>query len=154
MAGSDIGDHRRDEQRRNPLSGRIFYDLLGLLELNFKTTDARTDIHAETEGIDVGIFAFGLEPRILHCLIGCGYTVLGEKGLLAHEGLVHPILQGIEILDLGCDMHRQQRSIEFSDCLNATDSVLKVVPERGDIVSDSGNDSKACDYYSVFFHIK
>ena len=154
MAGCDIGNHRRNEQRGNPLSGGILDNFLGLLELDFKPTYTGAHIHAETEGVDIGIFTLGLESCVLHCLIGGRNTVLGEEGLFAHERLVHSVLQGVEILDLRCNVHRQHGSIEFSYSLYSADSILEVVPKRGDIIPYCRDDTKSCDYYSVFFHIK
>ena len=100
----DVGNHRRDEHRGDPLPGRILYHLLGFAVLDFETAYAGAHIHAEAEWVDVGIFAFAAEACILHCLPGSGHTVLGEHSLLACEGLVHSESEGVEILYLTCYM--------------------------------------------------
>ena len=57
VPGCDVGNHRRDEHGGNPLPGGIFDHLLGLTVLDFEAAYAGTHIHAEAEGVDVGIFA-------------------------------------------------------------------------------------------------
>ena len=152
MASCDVRYHRRDEKWRNPLPRRVFNHFLGLPELNLESADTGTHIHAEAEGIDIGIVTAAAEPCVVHCLIGSCHAILREHTLLAGERLVHAELKRIEILYLTGNVDREKLRVEFGDFIDAADTVLKIIPESGDIVSNRRDDSQASDYNSMFFH--
>ena len=95
-----------------------------------------------------------MQASVVHCLKGSCNRILGEHTLLTCKGLVHTILDGIEILYLGGNMNRQHRSIILCNGLYSAYAVLEIIPECRDIVSDWGNNAQTCNYYSLFFHFK
>lgn len=152
VSGRDVGDHRRDEQRRDPLAGRILDHLGDLPVLCGEPTDSGTEVDSEPERIDVLVFAFGGESRLSHRLIGGGHAVLCEQILLSYERLVHSVFLGLEILDDTGDSDREVVRREGLDVIYAAHSVAKVAPEGVDIISYRGDDSHSCYNYS-FIHV-
>ncbi len=150
----DVAYHRGDEERGNPLSAGVLDHLGDFAEHDFEAAYAGTHVHAEAEGVDVGVFALAAEAGVRHGLVCSRHPVLGEHALLAREGLVHAVLLGVEVLDLAGDMDRENGGVVFGDGLDAAHALLEVLPEGGHVVPDWGDDAETGDYYSVLFHDK
>ena len=152
LPGGDIGNHGRNEQRGNPLAGRVLDHLGRFTVLGGKTTDSRTHVNAQAERVDIGIFALRLQAGIVHGLVGRGHTVLGEKVLFADKRFVHPILLRVKILDFTGDTNRQALCREIIDILDSANTGYKVFPKGIDIISKGGDDAHTGNHYS-FIHV-
>ena len=150
VAGRDVGDHRRNEQRGNPLAGRVLDHLGRLPVLDLEAADAGAHVDAEAERVDVHLLAFGFQAGSLHGLPGGRHGELGELVLLADKGLVHIITLRVEVLDLAGD--RDGHVLKVLDVVDAADAVHEVLPIRIEIISHGGNDAHAGDNYSFRFH--
>lgn len=136
IARSDVGDHRRDEERGNPLAGRVFEELADLTDLDIEASDTGAHIDSQTERIDVPVITLGMQSGVIHGLLRSSHAVDGEPVLLAHERLVDAVDIRIESLDPAAYLYRQVVRREIGDGLDAADSVLEVVPESRDVVPD------------------
>ena len=145
--------HRRDEHRGNPLSAGIFHHLGYLTGHDFESAYAGTYVHSEPGGVDIGAFAFAVKACVVHGLIGGRDSVLGEYALFTHERLVHAVLERVEVLYPAGNVNRQQAGIVFVYGIDAADAVLELVPERGNVVSEGGDNSQPGYDNSVLFHI-
>ena len=141
IARGDVGDHRGNEERGNPLAGRILEELAYLADLDVEATYTRTHIDSQTEGIDVPVIALGAQSRIVHGLLRSGHAVNGEPVLLAHERLVNTVEVGVEALDPAANLDGQVVRREIGDGLDSADSFLEVVPKSRDIVPDGRDDT-------------
>ena len=150
MAGRDVGDHRRDEQRGDPLAGGILDHLGRLPVLDLEAADAGAHIDAQAERVDVHLLAFSLQAGSLHGLPGRRHGELGELVLLADKGLVHIVLLRIEILHFAGD--RDGHVLEVFDIVDAADAVHEVLPIGIEVISHGGNDAHAGDNNSFRFH--
>ena len=150
MAGRDVGDHRRDEQRGDPLAGGVLDHLGRLAVLDLEAADAGAHIDAQAERVDVHVLPFGLQAGRFHGLPGGGHRELGELVLLADEGLVHIIPLGIEVLDFAGD--RDGHVLEVLDVVDAADTVHEILPIGIEVISHGGNDAHAGNNYSLRFH--
>ncbi len=150
MTGGDVGNHRRDEQRRDPLAGGIFHHFRGFAELDLESADPGAHIHAQAERIDIGVLPFGLQTGLVHGLDGGGDGELGEFILLADKSLVHPVSFGVEILHFtgNGDGH----VLEIVHEVDSAHPVHQVLPIGVHIVADGRNDTHSSDNYSFRFH--
>ena len=127
VAGRDVGDHRGDEEWRDPLAGRVVDHLGHLPELGGETTDSGTEIDSEPEGIDVLLISGGLKSGLLDGLEGGCHSVLGEKVLLADERLVHAEILGVETFDRTGYSHGNQGDERL--VLNNYTTLMKEIKE-------------------------
>ena len=146
----DVGDHRRNEQRGNPLAGGILDHLGRLAVLDLETADAGAHIDAQAERVDILLLTLGVQAGRLHRLVGRRHRELGELVLLADERLVHAVKFGIEILDLSGD--GDGHVLEVLDIVDAADTVNQILPIRRNVVSYGGNDAHSGNYNSLRFH--
>ena len=122
LAGGDIGNHGGDEQRGNPLTGRILDHFGRLTVLGGKTADTRTYINAQAERVDIGVFALRLQAGVVHGLVGRRHSVLGEKVLFADKRFVHSVLLRVKILDLAGNPNGQAICREIIDILDSANA--------------------------------
>ena len=134
-----VGDHHRDEQRRN--AGRAaLVQAVVLLDEGVHAADAAAHIHAEALGIDRAQNA-----AVLHGLLGGSHGILRKEVHAALGGHVHAEIRSVKILDLGRDLDLEIRGIEFGDGADAADAALEAVPEGGQAVADGRNHAHAGD---------
>ena len=153
LAGSDVGDHRGDEQRGNPLAGGVVEEFEGLLVLGLETADTGADIDAEAERIDILLLAVGVEAGVVHRLPGSGDAEEGEAVLLADKGLVHAELLAVEFLDLGGNLDGEFLRRITGDEIDAANAIQQVVPVGGNVLTDGGDDTQTGnDNAFSFFH--
>ena len=145
LAGRHIGDHRRDKEGGDPFPGRVFDHLLDLLIDGGESADTRTDIDAEPGGVDGALLLSGLEAAVIHGLEGGCHGEDGERVLLADERLVHPELQGVEVLEFAADLDGQVFRGKVRDEIDAADTVYKVIPKGGNVVSDGCHKTESGD---------
>ena len=152
LSGSDVGDHRGDEKRGYPLAGWIVDHLGHLPVLGCEATYAGSEVDTEPERIDVLALSCRDKAGLLDCLVGSGYSKLGEEILLADEWFVHPIFLGVEILYLSGNPHRKLLGVFTFDDFDSAITFTKVLPECCDIISYRGNDTHT-SYNNSFVHI-
>ena len=152
MSSSDVGNHCRNEKRRNPLARRVLDHLRSLAVLNFKSADSGTDINTEPERVNVLSFALGDQTGLVHSLVCRSYTILCKEVLFPAETFVHSVILRMEILDLSCDSYRKIFCRKLLDIIYTANAVHEIVPECRHVISDWGNDTHSCYYYS-FCHI-
>ncbi len=128
VAGRDVGNQLRDEERRN-LPRAAGVELGALLDEGLHAADAGADIDAEALRRDLA-----RDAAVLHRLGGRGHCVLAVKVGPAEHGLFHIIFR-MEVPDLGGQLHLVAGSVELGD---GTDSVFarnQAVPEGFYIIS-------------------
>ena len=150
VAGGDVGDHRGDEQRGDPLAGGILHHFRGFAELDLESADAGAHIDAQAERIDVGIFPFGLQTGLVHGLYGRRDGELGEFILFADKSLVHPVSLGFEILHFAGNGNGHV--LEIVHEVDSAHPVHQVFPIGVHVVADGGNDTHTGNNYSFRFH--
>ena len=106
VAGRHVGDHSGDEERRDPLAGRVLEELAYLTDLHVESSDTGAYIDTQAEGVDVHVFPGGRQSGVFHGLVRCRHPVDGEPVLLAHEGLVYVVEVGVETLDAASYLDR------------------------------------------------
>ena len=126
-AGSDVADHRRDEQRVHALGALL--DQRG--EAALQLVDA-ADARAEHHGDARGILQLHVEAGHLEGLVGRHDGVLDEALEAARLLLAQPVLGGIEIANLAGDVHLVLVRVEALDRIDAAFLAVDGIPQRLD----------------------
>ena len=150
LACGHVADHRGDEHRGNPLPAGVVNHFHDFALDGVESADAGAHIGAEA----VRVYVFSRDQsRVLHSLEGRRHSINGEQVPLAQELPVHPIFFRMEVAYHSAYLDGQFLDGEVRYEVYSADSVLEIPPERADIVSHAGQDSKSGNNNS-FFHMR
>ena len=157
MAGSDVGNHRGDEEGAVARSvGFVLSIFAGFFLKRVKATDARGKDHAHLIVLDALIVQVRVENGLLG---GCQCVLCVQIGAahFFHLGAVVRIEHRhsvVEILDLARELCLEQRCVEVGDGAGTTLAIESGLPSGLHIIAQWGDSSHSRNHYSLEFHIK
>ena len=113
LAGDEIDDDHRDEERRDPAGATRSVHLVVLFD-RLESADSRADVHADA----VRLARAEREPGVVHRHLGRRQRVVDERVHLLDLFGVDEV-GGVEVLDLGGDPAVEEGRIESRDAADA-----------------------------------
>ena len=150
VAGGEVPDHHRNQQRRD-LPRSAFDEQLVLFAHRVQAADAAGNDHTDPVRVDVAAAQLFREPRAIHRLVA------GRDGILAEEiqpfGLFRRHIFGdVKIFDLTGNLRAVFRRIKAGDPAQAAPAVDQGIPEIRYIVADAGHHAVTGNHYPSIVH--
>ena len=133
-----VGDHHGDQQRVGAV-GALVEELVGLDVQRLQAADAAR--HDRPDPLRLGA---GVEVRVGGRVLGRRDRVAAEEVEPAHLALVDVVL-GVEVLDLGGDVHLVVRGVEAGDLADARLAGHEATPEGVHVVAERRDDAETGD---------
>ena len=147
IARSHVGNHHRNHVRRRA-AGSAIGNRVDVVDERRHAAHARPHVHAQALVVDG---AFGIEPRIVHCLVRSRHRKL-NAGVEMFGVTLAKVLVTVKALDLGRHLDGKRIGIEVRDRADAARAGAHGRPGGKRSVAERRYGADAGDCNSLFHH--